>query len=333
MSLNEACVSDRASRFDVPISKRKLTADPVSHHPDVNVVVAQTSPHRVDDAKSLVVKSGARGNFVITRMQRRRPGHGMTEPQDRADGYVACVHLNDFKDYDVWCDDRHSSSRALSAGTIHINDMRHLWHADIRSPFDVVNFSIPQAALDEIADEDGSPRIEELNCPMSIGHIDPVFKNLALAFLPALAKPDQINKLFAEHAARAVTAHLARSYGSLPSQVQRGRGGLAPWQERRAKELLNSDLSGNFSLPELASACRLSASHFSQAFKQTVGCPPHQWLLTRRVERATHLLLNTDQPLSEIALATGFADQSHFTRVFSQRIKASPAAWRRAQGR
>jgi AraC family transcriptional regulator len=86
-------------------------------------------------------------------------------------------------------------------------------------------------------------------------------------------------------------------------------------------------------LPELASACRLSPSHFSKAFRHTVGCPPHQWLLTQRVERAKHLILNTSQSLSEIALTTGFADQSHLTRVFSQRVKASPAAWRRSQGR
>jgi AraC-like DNA-binding protein len=108
---------------------------------------------------------------------------------------------------------------------------------------------------------------------------------------------------------------------------------LASWQERRAKELLRADLSGDICLQELASACRLSSSHFSQAFKQTVGCPPHQWLLHQRVEQAKNLILNTKLPLCEIALATGFADQSHFTRVFSQRVKASPAAWRRAQGR
>jgi transcriptional regulator GlxA family with amidase domain len=108
---------------------------------------------------------------------------------------------------------------------------------------------------------------------------------------------------------------------------------LAPWQERRAKELLMADLSGDLSLPDLAHACCLSTSHFSHAFRQTIGCPPHQWLLAQRVERAKQLILNTRQPLSEIALATGFADQSHFTRVFTQRVKASPAAWRRAQQR
>ena len=110
-------------------------------------------------------------------------------------------------------------------------------------------------------------------------------------------------------------------------------GGLAPWQTRRALQLMSSDLSGRVGLRAAASACRISVGHFSYAFKQTVGSSPHQWLLARRIERATYLLLNTNQPLIEIALATGFADQSHFTRVFSRRMGASPAAWKRAQSR
>jgi AraC-like DNA-binding protein len=256
----------------------------------------------------------------------------MTEAQARVDAYAACVHLDGFDEYDVWCDERHDSSCALAPGTIHINDMRHVWRTDIRKPFHVVNFYIPQSALDEIADEEETPRVDELRCPISLAHVDTVFKSLALALLPALAKPDQANRLFTDHAVRAVTAHLTRSYGSSGSRKPCARGGLTPWQERRAKELLRANLSGDISLPELASACRLSSSHFSQAFKQTVGCPPHQWLLDERVARAKQLILNTKQSLSEIALETGFADQSHFTRVFSQRMKASPAAWRRAQG-
>jgi AraC-like DNA-binding protein len=257
----------------------------------------------------------------------------MTEPHLRTDAYVACVHLNEFNDYDIWCNEKHNSSRPLGAGTMHINDMRQEWRADIRSPFHVVNFCIPQAALDELSEEQGAPQIEELICPMSLGQIDNVLRNLAFALLPALDKPDEMNRLFAEYASRTVTAYLAKTYGTSQLRFQRGRGGLAPWQERRAKELLIANLTGNLSLSELARACRLSPSHFSQAFRQTVGLPPHQWLLTQRVERAKQLLLNTDQSLCEIALATGFADQSHFTRVFSERIKASPAVWRRAQKR
>jgi AraC family transcriptional regulator len=310
----------------------KQRPGPTKSQSDISVVIAQTSSGRVDVHKSLTVKS-AQDDLIITHMMRTRPGHGMTEPQAKRAAYAACVHLDEFSGYDVWCDEKHDSSLALASGALHINDMRHSWLADIRSAFQVVNFYIPQSALDDITDDQGAPRIEELHCPMSSAKVDAVVKNLALALLPALIRPDQTNRLFVDHAWRAVTAHLARTYGTLRTSPLPGRGGLAPWQERRAKEMLTADLSGSLSLPELASACRLSCSHFSQAFRQTVGCPPHQWLLAQRVERSKQLILNTKQSLSDIALATGFADQSHFTRVFSQRVKASPAAWRRAQGR
>src|SRR5262249_24089743 len=132
---------------------------------------------------------------------------------------------------------------------------------------------------------------------------------------------------------RAVILHLARRYGSYGSEPQHLRGGLAPWQGRRAKELLMADLSGDIGLSELAAACGLSPSHFCRAFSHTYGCPPYRWLTTQRVERAKELILNTNRSMSEIALTTGFADQSHFTRVFSSRVGASPAAWRRVHKR
>jgi AraC family transcriptional regulator len=280
-----------------------------------------------------MIQSAGRDDMAMTHMLRSSPGHGMTELQTRAEAYTACVHLEEFNSYDVWCDERHHSSRALAEGAIHINDMRHVWRADIQSSFQVVNFYIPQWTLDEISNERGASRIEELLCPMCQAHVDDVLKNLALALLPALERPGHANKLFLDHVARAVKIHLAKTYGSLRRRTTNSRGGLAPWQERRAKDLLCADLSGNVTLTELADACGVSASHFSQAFKRTVGCPPHQWLIAQRVERAKELLLNTKQSLSDISLATGFTDQSHFTRAFSRRIKVSPAIWRRAQER
>jgi AraC family transcriptional regulator len=300
---------------------------------ETSVVFAQTATNRVDVIERLSIGTIPGGDFAITHIARERSGLGMTDGAVKRESYVACVHLEKLEDYDIWCDGQHQSPGALEAGMMHINDMRHGWRADIRSPFHVVNFCVPQSAFDEITSEEGSPPIADLHCPMSLARVDVVLKNLAMALLPALAKPNQINKLFTDFAARAVTAHLAKTYGAIRFRPKYGRGGLAPWQERRAKEMLRANLSGDLSLPQLASACRLSAGHFSRAFRQTVGCAPHQWLLHQRVERAKQLILNTDEPLCAIALDTGFADQSHFTRVFSQRVKASPAAWRRDQGR
>src|ERR1700722_6874956 len=332
MSLVEACVPTSASR-SINASRRGVPARSPRDQADMSVVFAQTSARRVDLFERLSVRTMPGDDFIITHLRRKDAGHGMTELAAKRESWVACVHLEKLDSSDIWCDGAQQKSNAIEAGSMHINDMRQSWQADIRSPFEVVNFCVPRSAFDEISSEEGSAPISELHCPIDLARADIVLKNFAQGLLPALAKPDRANRLFADHAARAVTAHLAKTYGAIQFRAKYGRGGLAPWQERRAKEMLRANLSGDLGLPELASACRLSSGHFSRAFKQTVGCPPHQWLLRERIERAKQLILNTNEPLCEIALDTGFVDQSHFTRVFSQRVKASPAAWRRDHGR
>jgi AraC family transcriptional regulator len=108
------------------------------------------------------------------------------------------------------------------------------------------------------------------------------------------------------------------------------RGGLAPWQMRRTAQVLNERLDSKVTLARLAAECGLSVAHFSRAFKQATGRPPHRWLVEQRVEHAKRLLVTSALPLAEIAAICGFADQSHFTRVFSRLVGSGPGAWRRA---
>jgi AraC family transcriptional regulator len=292
---------------------------------------AWTLPHRVDLVRSLRICAANRSDIVITQVIRKNPGHGMTEPQARADAYSARVYLDGFEACDVWCDEQPVPSAALMPGAMLINDMRHTWRANPTSPFNVLSFFIPQDAVDEIAEEQGARRGATLRGPADTGWTDAMFRDLARSLLPALAAPEQANKLFTDHLTRAAVAHLTANYGSLQVKSQPARGGLARWQERRAKEMLTADLAGDVSLSELATACKLSASHFAVSFKRSIGYPPHKWLLMKRVEKAKHLILTTKQPLCEIALDTGFADQSHLTRVFTQHLGLSPGAWRRAR--
>jgi AraC family transcriptional regulator len=126
----------------------------------------------------------------------------------------------------------------------------------------------------------------------------------------------------------AFTAHIAQAYGGLQSITGPARGGLASWQVRRACERLDSDLGGTLSLQQIAAEFGLSVGHFSRAFLST-GLPPHRWLLRQRVEAAKRLMAARDLSLSEIAVSAGFANQSHFTKVFSAQVGISPAAWRR----
>ena len=103
---------------------------------------------------------------------------------------------------------------------------------------------------------------------------------------------------------------------------------LTRLQEGRAKELLRSRLDAALSVGEVAAACGLSRSYFTQAFRETTGQTPYQWLLAQRVQRARELLAASQLPLAAIASACGFADQSHFTRVFARATGLPPARWR-----
>ena len=82
-------------------------------------------------------------------------------------------------------------------------------------------------------------------------------------------------------------------------------------------------------LVQLAEECGLSVAHFARAFRQSLKTSPHRWLLERRIERAMAMLSREQASLADIALACGFSDQSHFTRVFAKHAGVSPGQWRR----
>jgi transcriptional regulator GlxA family with amidase domain len=157
---------------------------------------------------------------------------------------------------------------------------------------------------------------------------DPIIRGLSLSLLPFFEHPEQVSRLFAEHIMLAVGVHAAKTYGEM-KPVRVAHGGLAPWQERRTKEVVDANLDGAVPLKMLADECGLSVGHFSRAFRQSTGMTPHQWLTLRRIETAKSLLRDRRLSVCEVALACGFSDQSHFTRVYTCAMGTSPGAWRR----
>ncbi|RRN63863.1 AraC family transcriptional regulator [Caulobacter sp. 602-1] len=105
--------------------------------------------------------------------------------------------------------------------------------------------------------------------------------------------------------------------------------GLAPWQAKRVSAYIDSNLGGAICLSDLARMARLSRGHFGRGFKRTFGERFHLFLTRKRVERAQALMTGTRLRLCDVACATGFADQSHFTRAFREITGATPGQWRR----
>lgn len=110
-----------------------------------------------------------------------------------------------------------------------------------------------------------------------------------------------------------------------------GQSALLGWQIRRVREHIDSHLGGRILVSELSAIAQRSQAHFSRAFKATFGVSPHLYVLFRRIEKASHLMLVSDDSLSDIALACGMVDQSHLCKIFRQVTGRTPAAWRRAR--
>lgn len=107
------------------------------------------------------------------------------------------------------------------------------------------------------------------------------------------------------------------------------RGGLAPWQKRKIDRYLRENLERPLHVDELAKQIPLSVSHFCRAFKESFGATPHTYIMRLRLELAQRLMLTTNEPLSQIALVCGLADQAHLSKLFRREVADTPGAWRR----
>lgn len=128
----------------------------------------------------------------------------------------------------------------------------------------------------------------------------------------------------------AARRHIERAYTVAHGEVtpRACKGLLADWQVRRVERFVQSQIDTPLRICEAAESVRLSASYFSRAFKASKGVSYSEFVAHQRIVRAKELLLTTDDPIAEIALACGFADQSHMTRLFRRAVGLPPRAWR-----
>jgi AraC family transcriptional regulator len=116
--------------------------------------------------------------------------------------------------------------------------------------------------------------------------------------------------------------------GAAPREPSRS-GGLAAWQQRLVEEHIEAHLAEPLSLVVLAEMARLSPRHFTRAFKQSFGRPPHHYHLARRIDQAKALLAAPEASVTDIAVRLGFADTSAFSTTFRKMTGAAPRDYRR----
>lgn len=243
------------------------------------------------------------------------------------EAFSVITQLVDFKSHKLWRGKRLMYTGGHAKTSISITYLSEEWGCQQLSAFDNLRFHIPRSAIDSYTEEVGKRKISRFRVPPN--RLDPVVFNLANALLPVLEHPNPASRLFCDHVALALYSHVTTHYGSATRTQSRKSGKLATWQEKRAKDFMRSNLAHNLSLEQIARECGLSRAHFARNFKNSASTSVHTWLQYARIEHAKQLLAGDTQTLAQIAMSCGFADQSHFTRVFRRIVGTAPGMWRR----
>lgn len=170
-------------------------------------------------------------------------------------------------------------------------------------------------------------KIEHL-VQLFMAEIDPHLE--AIAHSPQAEAPQASigGRLYTESLANLFTIHLLRHYCTHPITLQTYDGGLSRHSLRQVLDYIQASLDQDLSLDALANVVNMSKYYFIELFKQSMGMTPHQYVIQQRIKRAQDLLNDRTLAISEISLACGFANQSHFTRLFRTLTGTTPKAYR-----
>lgn len=150
---------------------------------------------------------------------------------------------------------------------------------------------------------------------------DPQATSLLRQIFAEALRPGPASTLNIESLAMELVAGVGRAVAGVARRYP-------PWLAR-VRDRLRDECMASHSIGDLARAEGVHPVYLARAFRRFHGCSPGDFQRRRRLELASDLLATTGFPLSEIAIASGFADQSHFTRSFSSAMGIAPAAFRR----
>ena len=274
-------------------------------------------------------KHGSR--LAVTELRIDKPGYGMTSPMGNDDAYLICLNFKQQTAHELWCDGRSVCSTAYEAGTTYVLDLRRDPFTYVGDPLHSLYFYIPRRASGEGSEGAEDSGVCDIMLQPGQCIKDSIITGIGQALLPILCNPSAFHQSLVDHLLQGFCAYLAQNFTGSSAANVIVKGTLAPWQQRLVTQMMRERLFEGISITELAEACGLSAGALVRGFKKSTGVSPHQWLLSRRVDLALELMVDPDVPLADIAFNAGFSDQSHFSRVFTQKMGVTPGLWRRSQ--
>jgi AraC family transcriptional regulator len=226
------------------------------------------------------------------------------------------------------CGDGLSHRGVAVAGDVHVvpAGMPTLWETQgkITSLF----LGVPAALLEKVA---GDAERGAATAAIAARFVmrDPQIEHIGLALKAEIEAGSPNGGLFLDSLGTALASHLLVCHSSRSVRFRPVKGGMPGRKLRQLLTHIEDNLDAALTLGNLADVAGLSASHLKALFRQSMGVPVHQYVVRRRVERATALLRSGNLSSSEVALATGFAHQSHLARQMRRFLGITPAAVRK----
>lgn len=280
------------------------------------------------DSLSQIVASGlGNSKLLVSRVRRDTPDHGFATPTRPDSVFSVLVQLRKQDRRELYLNDKLVYQGSFAERTVSVVDHWQRPKANLLSAFDTIIFTVPQSALNEVAEEQGVRPVETLVCENE-GRLDDTIWSLAQSLIPALERPEEVDSLYAERVLLASTTYFAHTFGGLRPPAD-ARHGLSARQTGWAIDLMHDQLRADISLTVLASEMDLTARQFAQAFRRTTGQMPDGWMRRHRIEQAKTMMRHSAMPIAHIATVCGFASPEHFGRVFASMVGVAPAEWRR----
>lgn len=231
------------------------------------------------------------------------------------------VHLSEPATLE-WKDEKETFSKRLLPGHVSIIPrwMRHTARCNTANRFLMLSLD-REFVADSVAEIGSSDKLELTS---TYSQDDPFVRELCFALKAEVETGIRGGRLYGETLGTSLAVHLIEKYSSRNSGPQEFRGGLAKYKLRQVIEYIHSHIAGDFSLKTLADLVGLSQFHFTRMFKKSTGLPPHRYLIKCRVQHAKQLLLRSTESLANIAMQSGFCDQSHFTAHFKRAYGITP---------
>jgi AraC family transcriptional regulator len=155
---------------------------------------------------------------------------------------------------------------------------------------------------------------------------DPGIEHIAWALKAELEATIPTDRLYIDSLGMALAVRLVALQPVRSGALRSAMPTLSARQKRRLMDFIEANLDQSLSLADLAVVAGTGVSQLKALFAQTMGLPVHQYVMRRRVERARCLLLSGEAPISQAALAAGFAHQSHMAQWMKRVLGVTPRA-------